>query len=55
MAAASLGPDQYLAVGMRLVEYLIGAGVGFVAALAAEWLSLRLEEDRPAEQSDLVG
>lgn len=55
MAAASLGPEKSLALGMRLVEYLLGAGVGFAAAFCAEWLSQRLEEDRPAEQADLAG
>ena len=55
MAAAALGPDSALALGMRLVEYLLGAGVGFAAAVAGERLSRRLSEDRPAEQSELVG
>lgn len=55
LAAASLGPDGGLALGMRLFEYLLGAGVGLVAALAGERLSKRLSEDRPAEQAELAG
>lgn len=55
LAAASLGLNGGLALGMRLLEYLLGAGVGLIAALAGEWLSTRLSADRPAEQAELVG
>jgi hypothetical protein len=55
IAAASLGPDKGLALGMRLAEYLLGAGVGFAAGFAAEWLSKRLEKDRPVEEAELAG
>lgn len=55
MAAASLGPESGLALTMRLTEYLLGAGVGFVAAFGGEWLTQHLEQDRPAEQAELAG
>lgn len=55
LAATALGQDSELVLTYRLVEYLMGAGVGFVAALAGEWLSQRLSEDQPAEQTELVG
>jgi Fusaric acid resistance protein-like len=53
-AAMALGPESGLALSMRLAEYLLGAGVGFVAALCAEWLSQQLSEDRPQGQSDVA-
>lgn len=55
VAAAAIGPGGSVALGYRLVEYLFGAGVGFVAALGGEWLTQRLETDRPEAQSDLAG
>lgn len=55
MAAASLGPESGLALSMRLAEYLLGAGVGFMAAFGGEWLTQHLERDRPVEQADLAG
>ena len=55
MAAASLGPESGLALSMRLAEYLLGAGVGFVAAFGGEWLTKHLERDRPVEQTEFAG
>lgn len=55
MAAAGLGEDGGLALGLRLVEYMLGAGLGFAAAVAGERLSTLLSQDRPAEQAELVG
>jgi uncharacterized membrane protein YccC len=53
-AAMALGPESGLALSMRLVEYLLGAGVGFAAAVCAEWLSQHLNEDRPQDQVDVA-
>lgn len=50
-AATSLGPQAGLALSMRLV----GAGVGFGAAICAEWLSQRIDDQRPPDQTDLAG
>jgi hypothetical protein len=54
MAAAALGPEGSLALSLRLVEYLLGAGVGFAAAVGGEWLSRRLSKDRPPEQAEIA-
>lgn len=54
-AATSLGPQAGLALSMRLAEYLLGAGVGFGAAICAEWLSQRIDDQRPPDQTDLAG
>lgn len=53
-AAMALGPESGLALSMRLAEYLLGAGVGFLAAVCAEWLSQHLSEDRPQDQADVA-
>lgn len=44
-ARAAEGPGSG-ALGLRLVEFLVGAGVGLAAAVASEWLVQRLERDR---------
>ncbi len=46
LAAAALGPNGSLALGLRLVEYLLGAGIGLVAAIGGGWLAARLSTEQ---------
>lgn len=54
-AAAALDANQALALQLRLVEYLVGAGLGLAAVLVADRLGRRLWHERSATAADLVG
>jgi hypothetical protein len=54
LVAILTGDDPGDVAGLRLLDYVIGAGIAMLAAGLAEYLAHRLEEDRPAEQVDLV-
>ena len=51
LAAAALGPNGSLALGLRLVEYLLGAGIGLVAAIGGGWLAARLSTEQAHNDS----
>lgn len=53
IAAAALGESAELALGWRVGEYAIGAGVGLVAAIAAEAIRSRIVQDGPPEEEGL--
>ena len=53
IAAAALGESAELALGWRVGEYAIGAGVGLAAAIAAEAIRSRIVADGPPEEEGL--
>jgi hypothetical protein len=55
LIASLTGDDPGDVAGLRLLDYLIGAGIAMLAAGLAEYLAQRLEEDRPEEQVDIAG
>lgn len=54
VAAAALDVDGSLVLPLRLVEYLVGAGLGVLTVVAADYLGRHLFEER-ASEDDLVG
>jgi hypothetical protein len=54
IAGLALSSQPERALGARLLEYLLGAGVGLVAAVVAQWLVRRLEADRPDAEAAVV-
>ena len=53
LAAAALGANGNLALGLRLVEYLVGAGIGLVAAIGGGWLAARLSTEQAHGETEL--
>ncbi len=51
LAAAALGANGSLALGLRLVEYVFGAGIGLVAAIGGGWLAARLSTEQADSDS----
>ena len=51
LAAAALGANGSLALGLRLVEYVFGAGIGLVAAIGGGWLAARLSTEQAHSDS----
>ncbi|PFG41950.1 fusaric acid resistance family protein [Isoptericola jiangsuensis] len=54
LAAAALGDDGALALRARLVEYLVGAAVGLVAAVAVELLARHLAARSPTADAPVA-
>lgn len=55
LIALALAEDPSSVASLRLFEYLFGAGAALLVASIAEWLALRLEENRPEAEATLAG
>lgn len=54
LVAVAAGNDPADLAGLRLWHYALGVTVALLAAGAAEFLALRLEENRPAEEATIA-